>query len=78
MDESALANEAPLMRILARRSVKLCLVYLRYSHSVALQPSNGFQILPLHDHAGADVVVVDKMSDVDMIQNDYLATKDEF
>ena len=61
-----------LQHILSRRTIRLCLVYRRYSDSKPLERSRLFDILPLHDYANADIVVVDRMSDVETVRNDQL------
>ena len=61
-----------LQRLLLQRPVKVCPVYRLYSDTAPLESNRRFQVLPLHSYADADIVVLDRLSDVDTKRNHEL------
>ena len=56
-----------------RRPVKMLPIYLRYTAAGQLNPLPGFVISSWNAYAEADIIVVEKLSDVDSTRNEHLA-----
>ena len=56
-----------------RRTVKLCVICPLYVNVQAFQAKPGFASMLPRQCSEADVIVLDKMSDIDLVQNQHLA-----
>lgn len=60
-------------QLASHKPIKLLLSYTKYSRGEALDPTPGFIVPSTHKASSADIVVVDKLSDIDAIRCDHLA-----
>ena len=63
-----------LQRLSCHRHIRVLPMYRRYSQTPALQETNGFDVLNLWSYAEADIVVVERMSDIDLLRNEHLVS----
>ena len=54
--------------------MKIVPIYSCYSSAPRLEATPGFVVLPPLKACDADIVVVEKLSDVDSVRSDHLAT----
>ena len=63
---------ATLVNIGRKRAVKVLPVFRWYSNEPAIAPRPGFVILGLHDYKEADVIVLQRLADIDTVCHDQL------
>ena len=60
--------------IRARQPLKICQTFLRYANSPVLMAKPNFVLVPVYDCAEADVIVLEKLADIDLAAgNPHLA-----
>ena len=62
-----------LCKLSAKRSIRILPVYRWYSKAPMISQMAGFDMLNLWSFAEADILIVDKMSDIDMVREEHLA-----
>ena len=67
------APRSRLCTLKSMRPVKVLPIYRQYSQAARFGVKPGFEILSLLSYKDADVMVVDKLSDVDTCSSDSLA-----
>ena len=62
-----------LQRLAASRPIKLCPIYCHYANTPSLRPQNGFVVLSPLCCQEADIVVLNQLSDMDIVEDPKLA-----